>query len=509
MPRFLSAAEAVALIRDGDCLIYNNFLGLNNCEQLSAALNERFKASGHPRDLTIYCTAGLGGWTPGSVCEEIVLLGAVKTLILSHYSSMPETARMVLENKVEAYNLPFGVMSHAIRAAAAGQPYVISDVGLNLFVDPKYKGYQLNEKARRELVREITIDGKRRLLYETPQADVALIKASSCDALGNISMEDEPIVGDALSIAQAVHRRGGKVIVQVRRMREEARLPVEVVIPAALVDYICICPEQTQIQGIPGYDPRYSGQQSMSDAELEAFVRANAKEGGKDLAKQLIARRAAKELQPGQVVNIGVGAPEFVAVEAGKTGLLSQVALTVEAGSMKGLPAGGVSFGASMGAQSVCTTAEQFDLYDGGGLNICFIGALEIDGAGNVNGHYHPKKLSGIGGFINITQFTHKVVFCATFSAGGLEIAETEQGLQILHEGRFPKFVEKTASLSFSAENAHASGQEVVYVTERCVFRLGPKGLVLTEIARGVDLERDILRLLPFEVEVAEDLKVY
>lgn len=509
MPQFLSAAQAVALIRDGDYLIFNNFLCLNNAEQLSRALNERFKATGSPKDLTLYCSAGLGGWTPGSVCEEIVLLGAVKTVLLSHYASMPETARMVLENKIEAYNLPFGVMSHAIRAAASGQPYILSDVGLNLFVDPKYAGYRLNERSQKTLVEEITIDGKRRLKYETPKPNVALIKASSCDRYGNISMEEEPIIGDALSIAQAVKQRGGIVIVQVRQKLDTIRRPVEVVIPSVLVDCICVCPEQTQIQSVAGVDPRYAGEIPMTDAELEAYVKETATDDPKDLAKRLIARRAAKELQPGQVVNIGVGAPEFVAVEAAKSGMLSKVALTVEAGSMKGLPLGGVAFGAAMGAQSVCTTAEQFDLYDGGGLDICFIGALEIDKEGNVNGHYHPKKLSGIGGFINITQFTHKVVFCTTFSAGGLEIEETDAGLKICREGRFLKFAEQVTALSFGAQNAHENGQEVVYVTERCVFRLGERGLVLCEVRKGVDVQRDILDLLPFAVEVAPDLVVY
>ena len=509
MPQFLSAAEAVKLIRDGDCVIYNNFLGMNNAEQLSIALNERYEAEGHPKDLTLYCTAGLGGWLPGQPCEKIIPLGGVKTVIMSHYGSMPDTAKMILENKLEAYNLPFGVMSHAVRAGAAGHPYYIADAGLNLFVDPKYKGYQLNALSKQELVEEIVIDGKRRLKYATPRPDVALLKGSSADALGNISWEDAPVIGDALSIAQLVKRCGGKVIVQVKRRIEGCRRPTEVVIPSVLVDYICVCPEQDQIQGIKGSDPRYAGDVPMSDAELEAYVRENAKEDPKDLAKRLIAQRAAKELKAGDIVNIGVGAPEFVAVEAAKSGMLSKVALTVEAGSMKGLPAGGFAFGAAMGAQACCTTAEQFDLYDGGGLSICFIGALEVDGEGNVNGHYHPKKLSGIGGFINITQFTHKVVFCTTFSAGGLEIEDGPEGLKIQKEGKFLKFAKNVTALSFSATNAHENGQEVVYVTERCVFRLGERGLVLSEVRKGVDVQTQILDLLPFKVEVAPELIVY
>ncbi|MBQ4302146.1 MAG: hypothetical protein II769_03445, partial [Oscillospiraceae bacterium] len=220
MPKFITPAEAVKLIRDGDCVILNNFLGMYNAEQLTTALDKNFLETGHPKDLTVYCTAGLGGWTLGAPCEQFIVHGAAKCLIMSHYSSMPETAQMILDNKIEAYNLPFGAMSHCVRAAAGGNPYVISDVGLNLFVDPKYGEYQLNERSKQELVQEIVIDGKRRLKYKAPEPDVALIKASSVDALGNISMENEPVIGDPLSIAQATKRRGGTVIVQVERQLE-------------------------------------------------------------------------------------------------------------------------------------------------------------------------------------------------------------------------------------------------------------------------------------------------
>jgi len=228
-------------------------------------LNERFEATGSPKNLTLYCTAGLGGWRVGQPCEKIVVLGGVKTVIMSHYGSTPETAQMILDNKIEAYNLPFGVMSHSVRAGASGQPYVISDAGLNLFVDPKYNGYQLNAQSKQVLVEEIVIDGKRRLKYKTPRPNVALLKASSADKFGNISWEDEPIIGDALSIAQLTRRCGGKIIVQVKHIIDKPRRPSEVVIPAALVDYICVCPDQVQIQAIPGADPRYAGDVPMTD----------------------------------------------------------------------------------------------------------------------------------------------------------------------------------------------------------------------------------------------------
>jgi len=508
MPNFVTAREAVDCIRDNDFVWSNAFLALANPIELQSAIGERVRETGKPGNLTFCCTAGFGDWKEGSPNEEFIRLGAVKSVVLGHYSSTAETARMVLRGEIEGYNLPLGVMSKMVRAAASGEQYFITDIGRNLFVDPVYGGYRLNDRSKEEYVKEIVIDGKRRLQYRIPPMHVALIKGSSADEEGNVSFEKEATVSDALSLAQAVKCRGGTVIVQVEQILKDHQRPWNVVVPAPLIDCIVVCPGQTQIAGATGYNSAFAGDEFYgADPMRDLVLRVEASKPPQDLARSLIAKRAVQELKPGHTVNIGIGMPESVAVEAARNGLLQSVSLTVESGAMKGVPASGAAFGAAIGAHSICSMAQQFDFYDGGGLDICFIGALEIDGEGNVNGHLNEKKLSGIGGFANITQSTPKVVFCATFSSGGLKAEMANGRLQIGQEGKFPKFVEAVKSISFSAKNALENNQEVLYVTERCVFRLGREGLELTEVQPGIDIQRDILDLMPFPVRVAEGLR--
>ncbi len=499
MPKFVPLQEAVACIKDGDHVWSNAFLALANPVELQSALGARVKETGSPKNIMFCCAAGFGYWKENTPNEEFIRLGAAKGVLLGHYSSTPETARMVLEGKLAGYNLPLGVLSKMIRAAAGGETYFISDIGLNLFVDPIHKGYRLNALSTEEYVTDIEIDGKRRLKYRIPPMDVAFIKASSSDSEGNISFEKEATVTDALSLAQAVSRQGGKVIVQVERITEDHQRPWNVIIPAPLVDMIVVCPDQGQIAGLDGYAPSYAGDEFYEADHMRDFVlKYEASQPPRDTARSLIAKRAVKELKPGQLANIGIGIPEVVAVEAAKSGLLKEVSLTVESGAVNGVPASGAAFGAAVGPHCIYSMVQQFDLYDGGGLDICFIGALEIDKEGNVNGHYSETKLSGIGGFANITQATPKVVFCATFTAGGLKVEEADGKVSIVSEGKHPKIVDKVQAISFSAKNAHANGQEVLYVTERCVFRLGPRGLELAEVMPGIDVEKDILARLPF-----------
>ena len=502
MPKYVTPREAVSCIRSGDTVGICAFLTLVNPVQLLTALAERVKAQGSPRDLTIFCTAGFGNWEENSPCEAIVRADAVKRMVLSHFSSMPETCRRIMDGRMEGYNLPFGVMSHMLRAAASGAPYYITKVGRNLFVDPRVGGSKLNAVSTLDWVSDVEIDGRRYLKYVTPRLDAVLIKATSVDNYGNITFEKEPMEPDALSMAQAAKANGGKVIVQVERRTTEKHRPWNVIIPGALVDYVCICPYQGQIVGQEGYNPAFSGDVFVEPEKIADWVHERYSGGG-SIAKKLIARRAARELRPGQLVNIGIGIPEGVAEAAAASGLLPKLTLTVESGAFGGMPAPGSAFGSSVGAQCICSTAQMFDLYDSGGLDICFIGALEIDREGNVNGHYSPTKLAGIGGFANITQNTKKVVFCGSFTSGGLKVRPTgENSIQIVEEGRFMKFVPQVSAVSFSARNAHESGQEVLYVTERCVFRLGTEGLELVEVSQGVDLERDVLEKLPFPVKV-------
>lgn len=500
MPEFVTASEAVSCIKDGDVIGINAFLTLVNPFDLLKAVGERYDQTAHPSDLTIFCEAGFGNWEEDSPCEHFITNGATKTVMLSHFASMPGTAKMVMNNEIAGYNLLFGAMSHMVRAAAAGQPHYITKSGINLFVDPKYGGSKLNEKAVEDWVSDVVIDGERFLKYKTPKFDVALIKGTSCDRFGNITMEKESCTLDAMSMAQATKRNGGKVIVQVEHFSQKRR-PWECIVPGAFVDYIVLCPDQTPILGVSKFEPTYSGERFMSPDEITEFVLAHGAEKV-NTARSIITKRAVQELKAGMFVNIGIGIPEGVAVEAAKKNLLSNIVLTVEDGAIGGMPASGKAFGSAVGAHCIINTAQMFDFYDGGGLDICFIGALEFDKLGNANGHYSPQKLAGIGGFANITQHSKKVVFCTTFTASGLIVENSYGVIKIVQEGKINKVVESVNSISFSAENSYDIDQEVLYVTERCVFKLTKNGLSLTEVYDGIDLQKDILDLLPFEVNI-------
>lgn len=505
MAEYVSAQEAVSVIQNGDFIGINAFLTLANPEELLGALADRFDITGEPGNLTLFCEAAFGNWEKASGCERIITSGGVRSVMLSHYASMPGTIEMVLENRIAGYNLPFGAMSHMVREAARGSEYYITSGGRNLFVDPIFGGSKLNEKASEDWVGEITIDGERFLKYKIPKFDIALIKGSSCDRFGNITFEKESCTLDALSLVQAVRRNGGKVIVQVGGFTEKRR-PWECIIPGAFVDYIVICPDQVPILGLDEVEPAYTGDRFMTPDETTEFVLTHGTVNT-DAIRAIIARRAVRELHPGAVVNIGIGIPEEVGVEAAKRNLLGRVTLTVEDGAIGGMPAAGKAFGSAVGAHCVINAAQMFDFYDGGGLDLCYVGAMEVDRYGNANSHYSPGKLAGIGGFANITQTAKKVVFAMAFSAGGLEVKEAYGKVRILKEGKIPKFVENVRAVSFAAVNAHEIGQEVLYITERCVFRLGKEGLVLTEVYPGIDLKKDILDRISFPVKINPDLE--
>ncbi len=497
MPKFMTVEQAVEVVRDGDVVATNDFLTLVNSRELKGALGERFQKTGHPKDLTLWCSAGFGDWFKDSPCELPITSGAVTKVYASHYGSTPHTAAKILANELEAYNFPLSIMSHGLRAAAAKRPFHLSPIGQNLFADPDICGYRLNERSKEHLVDAVELDGVRMLKYKAPKLDVALIKATYSDMQGNISFDQEPVVADALLLAQAVHNNGGTVIVQVEKVLDTAIRPWNCIIPAALVDIVAECPEQTQIASRDGYIPIISGERKPSQQELEEMVYGSERGGQKELARTVVAKRAVKELHEGDIINIGIGMPEGVAVEAARLDMLDKVHLTVETGSISGLPTSGELFGASAGPKSIYSISQQFDFYGGGGLDICFLGCLEVDVHGNVNSHYSTKKLSGIGGFADISQSTKEVVFCFTLTASGLEIALDGDKVSIAKEGKIKKIVPEVQAISFSAKNARASGQTVLYVTERCVFKLGEHGLELIEVFEGIDPERDIYPYLP------------
>ncbi|MDY4194779.1 MAG: CoA-transferase [Bariatricus sp.] len=503
MYEIMSADEAIRLIRDGDCICVNSFVGIENPVALHEALFDRYQRMQSPRHLTIVSSAGFGVWDENRNAEGYIREGAVDRLICGHFGAMMSTKKLVLEDRFEAYNLPLGCISHAIRAQAGGLPGALSKVGLDIFVDPRMEGPGINRISIDDsLVKHVEVDGEEFLYYKLPKLTVALIKGTAADRKGNISFDDMFMSGDALSICQAVKANHGKVIVQVDRLVNTPSRPRNAIIPGCLVDAIVVTEPEERNEAYTALTGSFEIPYEEWNMWNEKIDTVSSKASKNNTVGNIIGRRAAMELRLDDIVNIGIGIPEMVSRHARKNGMLDMVTLTVESGGIGGFPVSGEAFGAMIGAASVYDMANQFDLYDNGGLDVCFMGALEVDGQGNVNAHRGPGAFAGIGGFANITAKTPTVVFCLTFNTKGLEVSQKKGVVTIEKEGTIPKFVEEVKSISFSAKRAIANGQKVLYVTERCVFRLTPKGLKLIEVYPGVDAEKDILSHLPFEVEL-------
>ena len=503
MYEIMSADEAIRLIRDGDCICVNSFVGIENPVALHEALYDRYQRMQSPRHLTIVSSAGFGVWDENRHAEGYIREGAVDRLICGHFGAMMSTKKLVLEDRFEAYNLPLGCISHAIRAQAGGLPGALSKVGLDIFVDPRMEGPGINRISIDDsLVKHVEVDGEEFLYYKLPKLTVALIKGTAADRKGNISFDDMFMSGDALSICQAVKANHGKVIVQVDRLVNTPSRPRNAIIPGCLVDAIVVTEPEERNEAYTALTGSFEIPYEEWNMWNEKIDTVSSKASKNNTVGNIIGRRAAMELRLDDIVNIGIGIPEMVSRHARKNGMLDMVTLTVESGGIGGFPVSGEAFGAMIGAASVYDMANQFDLYDNGGLDVCFMGALEVDGQGNVNAHRGPGAFAGIGGFANITAKTPTVVFCLTFNTKGLEVSQKKGVVTIEKEGTIPKFVEEVKSISFSAKRAIANGQKVLYVTERCVFRLTPKGLKLIEVYPGVDAEKDILSHLPFEVEL-------
>lgn len=503
MYEIMSADEAIRLIRDGDCICVNSFVGIENPVALHEALYDRYQRMQSPRHLTIVSSAGFGVWDENRNAEGYIREGAVDRLICGHFGAMMSTKKLVLEDRFEAYNLPLGCISHAIRAQAGGLPGALSKVGLDIFVDPRMEGPGINRISIDDsLVKHVEVDGEEFLYYKLPKLTVALIKGTAADRKGNISFDDMFMSGDALSICQAVKANHGKVIVQVDRLVNTPSRPRNAIIPGCLVDAIVVTEPEERNEAYTALTGSFEIPYEEWNMWNEKIDTVSSKASKNNTVGNIIGRRAAMELRLDDIVNIGIGIPEMVSRHARKNGMLDMVTLTVESGGIGGFPVSGEAFGAMIGAASVYDMANQFDLYDNGGLDVCFMGALEVDGQGNVNAHRGPGAFAGIGGFANITAKTPTVVFCLTFNTKGLEVSQKKGVVTIEKEGTIPKFVEEVKSISFSAKRAIANGQKVLYVTERCVFRLTPKGLKLIEVFPGVDAEKDILSHLPFEVEL-------
>ena len=502
MYRIMTADEAISLIRDGDCICVNSFVGIENPVELHEALGRRYEKTHSPKHLTVVSSAGFGVWDEDKAAEGYIRAGAVDRLICGHFGAMPSTKKIILENRFEAYNLPLGCISHAIRAQAGGLPGAMSKVGLDIFVDPRREGPGINQiSTDNSFVKLVDVEGEEFLYYKLPKITAALIKGTAADRKGNISFDDMYMSGDALSICQATKANKGIVIVQVDRIVDMPSRPRNTIIPGCLVDAIVVAepePRDEAMSALTGsFEIRSEEWRGWTD-KLEA---AGSGSRQRSLASQIIGKRASRELRKEDIVNIGIGIPETISQFAKQSGMLDHITLTVESGGIGGFPASGKVFGAMIGAQAVYDMANQFDLYNNGGLDICFMGALEVDRYGNVNAHRGPGAYAGIGGFANITAQTPTVVFCLTFNTKGLQVEKDGNNVTITRDGTIPKFVQSVQSVSFSARKAIANGQKVLYITERCVFILTVRGLKLLEVYPGVDVRRDILDQLPFDVD--------
>jgi propionate CoA-transferase len=499
MPRIVSVEEAVQQIPNGATVL------VNPCpsEELYGGVEHAFLETGAPRDLTVVWSAGIGPFSEEARgMNHFAHAGMVKRCIGGHYGLNYSLVKLVAGNAIEAYNLPQGTMTQLYREMAAKRPGLVTRIGLGTFVDPRVEGGKLNERTRacEDIVEVVEISGREYLLYKSFPVHVGLTRGTWADADGNIVCDDEALVMEGLEVAMAVKNSGGIVIVQVESVKDTHALPHTVRIPSIFVDYIVVASSRATHPHtlFVEYDPSYSGRERVKLEDEVHPLPLN--------LEKIICRRAAMELRPGMNVNLGVGIPMGVAAVAFEEGMLRDFVLNNEVGAIGGLPEGGKNFGPAKNPTAFISQPAMFDFYDGGGLDLSCIGLAQVDRNGNVNVSKIGPKVIGCGGFINITQSARRCIFCGEFTAGGLDAGVEDGRLVIRQEGKVQKFVEAVQQITFSGEFARQDGQEILFVTERCVFRLVPEGLLLAEVAPGIDVQRDILDRMGFKPIVPDEV---
>lgn len=500
MAKIISAKEAAKLIKDNSTVAVSGF-GLSCwAEEIGIAIKDNYNESGHPSNLTVMHASAVGNRREKGM-SHLGIEGLIKRWIGGIAIASPAMAKLIEENKCEAYNLPQGVITQLYREIAAKRPGVITKVGLGTFVDPRVEGGKMSPMTTEDIVQVVDFDGEEWLYYKSFPINVGIIRGTVADENGNLTMDKEGLMMEVLPIAQAAKNSGGIVIAQVESIAAANTLnPKNVKVPGMLIDYIVVAsPENHYQTEVTKYNPAFSGEMRIPVNDIPELPLDE---------RKVIARRCAMELMPNAILNLGVGIPANVASIVAEEKADKYTIFTTEAGSVGGVSAGGGDFGHAYNSQAIVDHHAQFDFYDGGGLDFSVLGLAQTDVHGNVNVSKFGTRVTGCGGFINISQTAKNLVFAGTFTAGGLEVEVKDGKLNIIKEGRAKKFIKEVQQITFSGNYASKSNQNVLYVTERAVFKLVDSQLELIEIAPGVDLNKDILEQMEFMPIISKDLKV-